>query len=331
MTTIGMRAAGRMWELRTQVAPRRRGKAVKLQAQDVGVDGTFAGYGSIFGNVDEGGDVVERGAFAVSLEAHRSKGRMPKLLWQHDPSEPNGVWLDMREDTRGLWCQGKLLLEVDRARQAHTLLRHGAIDGLSIGYDCKVWETGQAELEAAYMPAGPGLPRYGAAPTVRRLMEIDLWEVSLVTFPMNRDALVDTSTVKRDPWGPLGRPVASARYAPELAELARIVRGVNLSLSRPTAGAPKKGLLDWFVGLGGPPDDPAEREAWLLRQLDETGRQIVDAVARSDREALEQLEWELRDGSPYDYESVERRVDELLESIERGLAGIERVAGSEWR
>ena len=127
------------------------------------------GYASLFGRVDQGGDVVERGAYAASLARLKAAGRAVKLLWQHDPTQPIGVWDEVREDERGLFVKGRLLLEVRAAREAHVLLKAGAIDGLSIGY-----RTIRAEKAAG----------------ARLLHEIELWEVSLVTFPMLPEARV---------------------------------------------------------------------------------------------------------------------------------------------
>jgi len=124
----------------------------------------ICGYASLFGAPDQGGDVVQRGAYSGSLARLADAGRGVKMLWQHDPAQPIGVWDEVREDARGLLVKGRLLLEVQAAREAHVLLQAGAIDGLSIGY-----RTLRAEK---------------AASGQRTLHEIELWEVSLVTFPM---------------------------------------------------------------------------------------------------------------------------------------------------
>jgi hypothetical protein len=131
-------------------------------------DGRIEGYASLFGVADQLGDLVERGAFARSLAALKAAGRSVKLLWQHDPAEPMGVWDMVREDDVGLKVRGRLLIETRRGREALALLRAGAMDGLSIGY--RAVRTVRGE--------GGG----------RVLTEIDLWEVSLVTFPMLPDA-----------------------------------------------------------------------------------------------------------------------------------------------
>lgn len=142
-------------------------KSVALQLKrEPDQDGVFEGYASVFGVVDQGMDVVERGAFRKSLGSRRVK-----MLWQHDQSQPIGVWDVIEEDERGLYVRGRLLKEVEKGREAMALLRAGAIDSMSIGY---------RTIDSA--PEGDGM--------VRRLKEIDLYEISLVTFPMLPDAKV---------------------------------------------------------------------------------------------------------------------------------------------
>ena len=128
------------------------------------------GYASLFGKRDQGGDVVEPGAYKGSLAALARKGARVKMLWQHDPAQPIGVWDEVREDATGLWVKGRILTDVEKGREAAALLAAGAIDGLSIGY-----RTVRAERD------GKGQ---------RRLAELELWEVSLVTFPMLQEARV---------------------------------------------------------------------------------------------------------------------------------------------
>lgn len=130
-------------------------------------DGEFSGYASVFDVVDQGLDVVSPGAFRRSLDA----GRKVKMLWQHDMSQPIGVWDEIKEDDRGLFVRGRLLKGIRQAEEAMVLLRSGAMDSMSIGF-----RTKQASQE------GGG--------SVRRLDEVDLFEISLVTFPMLPDALV---------------------------------------------------------------------------------------------------------------------------------------------
>ena len=95
-------------------------------------DGTVEGYASLFGEIDQARDMVMRGACADTL-ASRGIRRIP-MLFQHDPSEPVGIWLELREDFRGLFARGRLIPEVARGRELISLLRAGAIDGLSIGF-----------------------------------------------------------------------------------------------------------------------------------------------------------------------------------------------------
>jgi len=137
---------------------------------ELGANATIAGYASVFGEVDQGGDVVTKGAYAGSLERLRTSGTGVKLLWQHDPAQPIGVWDEVREDARGLYVKGRLLTETRRGFEAAALIEAGAIDGLSIGY-----RTVKAERDAKGR---------------RHLAELELWEVSLVTFPMLQEARV---------------------------------------------------------------------------------------------------------------------------------------------
>ena len=138
----------------------------------------ISGYASLFGAADKGGDVVQNGAYGASLARLAKVRHAIKLLWQHDPTRPIGVWDEVREDNRGLFVRGRLLLEVQAAREAHVLLQAGAIDGLSIGF-----RTVRSEK----------------TPSGRRLLhEIELWEVSLVTFPMLPEARATTSTPDLD-------------------------------------------------------------------------------------------------------------------------------------
>lgn len=148
---------------------RRSGLETKFVAlaglPEMGATGRIEGYASLFGEPDQGGDVVMPGAFRQSLDRLADAGRKVKFLWQHDPATPIGVWSNVTEDERGLLVSGEILTRVARGADALALLKAGAIDGLSIGY-----RTVKAEPN----PATGG----------RNLREIDLWEVSLVTFPM---------------------------------------------------------------------------------------------------------------------------------------------------
>ena len=134
-------------------------------------DGTrISGYASLFGAADQGGDIVEAGAYAASLRDLTASGRRVKMLWQHDPAQPIGIWDEVREDGKGLWVTGRLLENVERGREAAALIEAGAIDGLSIGYRTR---------KSTKNTKGQ-----------RLLTELELWEVSLVTFPMLPSARV---------------------------------------------------------------------------------------------------------------------------------------------
>lgn len=130
--------------------------------------GHFEGYASVFNMVDRGNDLILPGAFRHSL-AERGSGGV-KVLWQHDPKEPIGVLDTLKEDAHGLYLQGRLMLDVARAREALQLLASGALDGLSIGFHT---------LKSDQRDDG-----------VRVLRAVDLWEISLVTFPMNEQARI---------------------------------------------------------------------------------------------------------------------------------------------
>lgn len=132
-------------------------------------DGLVTGYASLFGRPDLGRDVVAPGAFARSLRARGAAG--VRMLFQHDPAEPVGVWLDIREDARGLRVAGRLNPAVRRARELDALIRQGALDGLSIGF----------------RPVSAAPDRAG----YRHLRAVDLWEISLVTFPLLPGARLD--------------------------------------------------------------------------------------------------------------------------------------------
>ena len=144
-------------------------KFIPLDLKSVGADGAFEGYASLFGREDMGRDVVVRGAFAESLAQRGARG--VRMLFQHDPAQPIGVWDEIQEDAKGLYARGRLMTEVAKAREVMTLMKAGALDGLSIGFKA---------LKA----------RRDARSGIRRLEKIDLWEISVVTFPMLPDARI---------------------------------------------------------------------------------------------------------------------------------------------
>lgn len=145
-----------------------------LEIKSLKESGEFEGYGSTFGgDPDAYGDVIAEGAYTDSLEAHKAKGTMPKLFWQHNSNEPIGKWLGAKEDARGLLMTGKLNMDVQRGREAHALLKAGDIDGLSIGYRIKSYSV---DTESG----------------VWTLEKLDLVEVSIVSVGANEHAVVQS-------------------------------------------------------------------------------------------------------------------------------------------
>ena len=174
-------------------------------------DGSFEGYASLFDVVDQGMDSVAKGAFAKSLAV-----RKPKMLWQHDPTKVIGIWESVQEDERGLFVKGRILKDVAKGAEAMALLRAGALDGLSIGY---------RTINA--MKEGNG--------SVRKLLEVDLFEISLVTFPMLPSATI-----------------SSVKSIETIRDFEKALRDVGFSQSQAKAIA-----ADGFKGLSAHRDDVA--------------------------------------------------------------------------
>lgn len=133
--------------------------------------GSFSGYASVFNELDDQGDRVLKGAFHLSIQKLKAQQQQPKMLWQHDLAEPIGTWDEIKEDECGLRVQGRLILELRRAREAYALMKAGVLDSLSIGY--RVIQSLK-----------------GASAKERHLTQLDLFEISLVTFPANRAAKI---------------------------------------------------------------------------------------------------------------------------------------------
>lgn len=160
---------------------------LKADAAEDGVR-SFSGYGSVFDTVDSYGDTIVKGAFKDTLKEWKAKSKLPKLLLQHggggffsanaDDMVPIGKWDEMKEDSHGLFVRGHLFdLDTDRAKSVYVAMKEKELDGLSIGFRTKKW-------------------KYDEDTDIRTLTEIELWEVSLVTFPANDPARV--SSVKSD-------------------------------------------------------------------------------------------------------------------------------------
>ncbi|MGI3278977.1 HK97 family phage prohead protease [Acinetobacter baumannii] len=184
-------------------------KSFNLEIKAVQEDGFFSGYGAVFGNIDWYNDVILPGAFTASIAKWRDKNKMPPVLWNHNDSEPIGVYTNIYEDEKGLYVEGKLLIDdVPRAKSTHALLKAGAIDGLSIGYSTK---------KANQQTNG-----------VRELVEVDLSEISIVTQPANERSLITSVKSKLDD-GEL----------PTLPEFEKFLRESGFSKNQATAIASK--------------------------------------------------------------------------------------------
>lgn len=143
---------------------------LELKSADEG--GEIVGYAAVYNNVDSGSDKMLSNCFDKSLAELKTTGRTVKMLWQHDPTKVIGVWDDFTSDDRGLLAKGRILTDVQLGRETLALLRAKALSGLSIGY-----RTIDAEFKRD--PEGR---------MIREISEAELWETSIVTFPMNSEA-----------------------------------------------------------------------------------------------------------------------------------------------
>jgi len=188
----------------------------------IDADGTVEGYASLFGEVDQARDMMMPGAFAQTLR-QRDIRRIP-MLFQHDPSEPIGIWLELREDFRGLYARGRLIPDVTRARELLALLKAGTSDGLSIGF-----RTVKGRVDPKTR--------------IRKLEAVDLWEISIVTFPLLAGARVRAVKEARGPDERLLRRHPRVSFARARAE--REGRGTSTaSTRRPEVRAAKAASLE---------------------------------------------------------------------------------------
>lgn len=196
-----------------------------LQLKAAGKAGEFEGYGSVFGVVDSYNEIVAPGAFAASLAERAAKGAPLPVLWQHRADMPIGVYSEVAEDSKGLRVKGKLLIDdVALAREAHALMKAGAVSGLSIGY----WTRESS---------------YDEKTGVRTLTRLDLEEVSLVTFPANPESRVDAVKLKM-----------ARGSLPSLSEFEAFLRDAGMPRSKAAAIA-SRGL----ASLLGEPEAPANK------------------------------------------------------------------------
>lgn len=148
-----------------------------LEVKAVNEEGHFSGYGSVFGNIDLHRDIILPGAFSKSIDRHQKNGTMPAMLWQHDMRDVVGKYNSIEEDDRGLKLSGRLFIKnsIPEADKAYTLLREKAVSGMSIGFN---------------IPKGGD--EYNKEKDVWEIKEVDLVEVSIVTWPANPEAQIES-------------------------------------------------------------------------------------------------------------------------------------------
>ncbi len=203
--------------------------------------GAFEGYGSTFGNVDEGRDAVQKGAFTNTIKEHGAAGTMPHMLFSHDTHEPIGEWGSWEQDDKGLYMKGQLWLGsgIEKAAQAHLMLKSKGPKGLSIGYGIR-----------------PGGASYDKQANVRNLIDLDVGEVSPTPFPMNRKAVIVSVKSLRETQHTFKMADGSFVTKREMEELLRDACGLSASEA-------KAFLADGFSGLV-----PAQRDAGAKELLD---------------------------------------------------------------
>lgn len=179
---------------------------IPFEIKSISDSGAFTGYGSVFGVKDSYSDIVIKGAFTNSLNKWKEKGRLPALLWQHKMDEPIGYYTKMVEDENGLYLEGQLLIDDDPlAKRAHAHMRAKSLSGLSIGYVLNDYD-------------------YDKEKSAFILKDIDLWEVSVVTFPANDEARIDNV-----------KSIFESGDIPPPKEIERVLRDVGLSRTQAKA------------------------------------------------------------------------------------------------
>lgn len=179
---------------------------IPFEIKSISDTGAFTGYGSVFGVKDGYSDIVIKGAFANSLNKWKEKGRLPALLWQHKMDEPIGYYTKMVEDDNGLYLEGQLLIDDDPlAKRAHAHMKAKSLSGLSIGYILNDYD-------------------YDKEKSAFILKDIDLWEVSVVTFPANDEARIDNV-----------KSIFESGDIPPPREIERVLRDVGLSRTQAKA------------------------------------------------------------------------------------------------
>jgi hypothetical protein len=234
---------------------------VEVRATDEAV-GKFSGYGAIFGNTDSYGDVIERGAFSDTLSEWSDRGKWPPMLLQHgggffgggaDDMLPVGKWDSMEENSKGLKVEGELFaVNTERGQYIYEGLKSGVLDGLSIGFLTR-------EFRAGTKPDEPD----------RTLTNIDLWEVSIVTFPANPKARVGA---------------VKSLTTEELRDLEAILR--DEGLSQRDAKTALSGFRKWLqrdaaAPVSAPRDEVVPEVAEIMEALDKLSDGMWSEVFRS--------------------------------------------------
>ncbi|CAO4145536.1 HK97 family phage prohead protease [Methylorubrum extorquens] len=204
-----------------------------LDVKAVNEDGSFTGYGSVFGVEDSYGEIVAPGAFTESLTEIAAKGRPVPVLWQHRSDQPIGIYSSLKEDATGLYVEGMLLKDaVRQASESYALMKAGAVSGLSIGYYVRQ-------------------SSYDEKTNVRTLIKLDLVEISLVTFPANDEARVEAVKSK----------IAHGEL-PSLNEFERFLREAGFSKTKAAVIA-NRGLAHLLrsESAGDPANEPEATKA----------------------------------------------------------------------
>jgi HK97 family phage prohead protease len=212
-------------------------KAIPFELKELKDTGQISGYANVFNVLDLDMDIVQKGAFIDSLETHSTKGTRPKMLWQHDYKQPIGVWTELKEDDHGLYVEGQIAINTVLGKDAYELLKLGAVDSMSIGY---VVNEGGATYKNG----------------VRFITKADLWEVSVVTFPANEEAVIQN--VKRQ---------MENGETPLPAVFEKILRDAGLSQTQAKA----------FMSHGYKGIDPREAEKELAKSLEQLVKKFKGA------------------------------------------------------
>lgn len=212
---------------------KREQKTFPFEVKAIEDTGEFSGYLSVFNNVDSWRDIVMPGAFAETLAEWNSKGRLPPVLWQHRSGEPIGPFTKMHEDQKGLYVEGRLLVnELQRAKEAHALVKHKVVSGMSIGFET-IGEEWDKENR------------------LRKLTKVRLWEGSIVTFPANEEAQIEAvkSALESGALPSLKDFEAFLREAgfSKTQAVAIASRGLAYLLRSESEGEPGNQLVDAFV------------------------------------------------------------------------------------